>query len=68
MSIFAFTSDTMGASLDGAPPQLMLFSINTPLNSSNLGLGVSVINDKIGQHMKIHISRLIYFIPASGNL
>jgi len=33
--------------LDGAPTT-NTFSLNTPINNSNLGLGVSLVNDKIG--------------------
>lgn len=38
---------TQWVGLDGAP-QTSTFSVNTPLNNSNLGLGVSLVNDKIG--------------------
>jgi hypothetical protein len=41
-------------------------SINTPLNNSNLGLGISIINDKIGPTDENTISAdLSYTIPAS---
>ncbi len=46
MSIFALHR-TQWVGLDGAPITNTV-SINTPLNGSNLGLGVSLINDKIG--------------------
>ena len=46
MSIFALhRSQWVG--LDGAPVTNTA-SINTPINNSRVGLGVSVINDKIG--------------------
>ncbi|MRX39744.1 type IX secretion system membrane protein PorP/SprF [Flavobacterium sp. LC2016-23] len=38
---------TQWVGLDGAP-ETSTFSVNTPLNNSNLGLGVSLVNDKIG--------------------
>lgn len=46
MSIFALHR-TQWVGLDGAPVTNTV-SVNTPLNGSNLGLGVSLINDKIG--------------------
>ncbi len=33
--------------LDGAP-RTNTFSLNSPINNSNLGIGISIINDKIG--------------------
>lgn len=64
MSIFALHR-TQWVGLDGAPTTNAV-SINTPLNSSNLGLGVSVINDKIGPTHENTISAdLSYTIPAS---
>lgn len=51
--------------LDGAPVTNAV-SINTPLNSSRLGLGVSIINDKIGPTTENTISGdLSYTIPTS---
>jgi type IX secretion system PorP/SprF family membrane protein len=38
---------TQWVGLDGAP-QTSSFSVNTPINNSNLGIGVSFVNDKIG--------------------
>jgi len=38
---------TQWVGLDGAPTTNS-FSINTPVNNSNIGLGLSIINDKIG--------------------
>lgn len=46
MSIFGLYR-TQWVGLDGAPESSTI-SVNTPLNNSNLGLGVSLINDKIG--------------------
>lgn len=64
MSIFALHR-TQWVGLDGAPVTNAV-SINTPLNSSNLGLGVSVINDKIGPTHENTISAdLSYTIQAS---
>jgi type IX secretion system PorP/SprF family membrane protein len=64
MSIFALHR-TQWVGLDGAPTTNAV-SINTPLNSSRLGLGVSVINDKIGPTQENTISAdLSYTVPAS---
>jgi type IX secretion system PorP/SprF family membrane protein len=64
MSIFALHR-TQWVGLDGAPTTNAV-SINTPLNSSRLGLGVSVINDKIGPTHENTISAdLSYTVPAS---
>lgn len=38
---------TQWVGLDGAP-ETSSFSVNSPINNSNLGIGVSVVNDKIG--------------------
>ena len=38
---------TQWVGLDGAP-ETSTFSVNTPINNSNLGVGVSLVNDKIG--------------------
>lgn len=46
LSIFGLYR-TQWVGLDGAP-KTSCFSVNTPLNNSNLGLGVSLVNDKIG--------------------
>ena len=65
-SIFAMHR-TQWVGLDGAPVTNVA-SINTPLNNSNLGLGVSFINDKIGPTNKNSISAdLSYTIPTSEN-
>jgi type IX secretion system PorP/SprF family membrane protein len=64
MSIFALHR-TQWVGLDGAPTTNAV-SLNTPLNSSNLGLGVSVISDKIGPvHENTVSADLSYTIPAS---
>jgi type IX secretion system PorP/SprF family membrane protein len=64
MSIFALHR-TQWVGLDGAPTTNAV-SLNTPLNSSNLGLGVSVISDKIGPvHENTVSTDLSYTIPAS---
>jgi type IX secretion system PorP/SprF family membrane protein len=64
MSIFALHR-TQWVGLDGAPTTNAV-SINTPLNSSNLGLGVSFINDKIGPTHENTISAdLSYSVPVS---
>ncbi len=46
MSIFALHR-TQWVGLDGAPVTNAA-SVNTPINGSNLGIGVSVVNDRIG--------------------
>jgi type IX secretion system PorP/SprF family membrane protein len=56
---------TQWVGLDGAP-ETSTFSINTPLNSSKLGLGVSLVNDKIGPTNENTLSAdLSYSIPTS---
>ena len=79
MSIFGLHR-TQWVGLDGAPTT-NAFSINTPINNSNLGLGVSLVNDKIGPTSDNTISadlsytipmnedyKLSFGIKASGNL
>ena len=64
MSMFALHR-TQWVGLDGAPVTNTV-SMNTPLNESNLGLGVSLINDKIGPTTENTISAdLSYTIPTS---
>jgi type IX secretion system PorP/SprF family membrane protein len=64
LSIFALHR-TQWVGLDGAPVTNAV-SVNTPLNANNLGLGVSIINDKIGPTHENTISAdLSYTIPAS---
>ncbi|CAI2766638.1 T9SS membrane protein, PorP/SprF family [Flavobacterium collinsii] len=56
---------TQWIGLDGAP-ETSTFSINTPLNNSNLGLGVSLVNDKIGPTNENTLSAdLSYSVPTS---
>lgn len=64
MSIFALHR-TQWVGLDGAPVTNAA-SINTPINGSNVGLGVSIVNDKIGPSDENNISiDFSYTIPAS---
>lgn len=64
MSIFALHR-TQWVGLDGAPVT-NAFSITTPINNSNLGLGVSVVNDRIGPTVENAISAdLSYTIQTS---
>jgi len=56
---------TQWIGLDGAPVTSTI-SVNTPLNNSNLGLGVSLVNDKIGPTNENTLSAdLSYTIPTS---
>jgi type IX secretion system PorP/SprF family membrane protein len=79
MSIFALHR-TQWVGLDGAPVTNN-FSIHTPINGSNVGLGLSVVNDKIGPadenniavdfSYSIHTSdryKLSFGLKASANL
>ena len=64
LSMFALHR-TQWVGLDGAPVTNTV-SINTPINLSNLGLGVSLINDKIGPTTENAISAdLSYTIQTS---
>ncbi|WP_264523795.1 type IX secretion system membrane protein PorP/SprF [Flavobacterium sp. N502536] len=64
MSIFGLYR-TQWVGLDGAP-ETSSFSLNTPLNN-NVGLGVSVVNDKIGPTNENNISAdFSYSIPTSA--
>ncbi len=64
LSMFALHR-TQWVGLDGAPVTNTV-SINTPLNGSNLGLGVSLINDRIGPTNENAISAdLSYTIQTS---
>lgn len=64
ISIFALHR-TQWIGLDGAP-STNSFSINTPLRRSNLGIGISIINDKIGPTVENSISTdLSYTIKTS---
>lgn len=64
LSIFGLYR-TQWVGLDGAP-ETSNFSVNTPLSNSNLGLGVSLVNDKIGPTNENTISAdLSYTVPTS---
>ena len=64
MSIFGLYR-TQWVGLDGAP-ETSSFSLNTPLSNSNLGLGVSFVNDKIGPTTENALSAdLSYTVPTS---
>lgn len=57
---------TQWVGLDGAPITNTV-SVNTPINDKNLGLGVSLVNDKIGPSEENNISvDLSYTIPTSA--
>src|SRR6476620_11428991 len=71
---------TQWVGLDGAPTT-NAFSVNTPINNSNLGLGLSVVSDKIGPTKDNTLSadisysiqiaeetKLSFGIKASGNI
>lgn len=79
MSIFGLHR-TQWVGLDGAPTT-NAFSLNTPINNSNLGVGLSFVNDKIGPTNENNISadvsysvqtsetyKLSFGIKASGNI
>jgi type IX secretion system PorP/SprF family membrane protein len=64
LSMFALHR-TQWVGLDGAPVTNTV-SMNTPINESNLGLGVSLVNDKIGPTTENAISAdLSYTIQTS---
>ncbi|QGK73775.1 type IX secretion system membrane protein PorP/SprF [Flavobacterium sp. SLB02] len=64
MSLFGLYR-TQWVGLDGAP-ETSSFSVNTPLSNSNLGMGVSLVNDKIGPTNENTLSAdLSYTIPTS---
>jgi type IX secretion system PorP/SprF family membrane protein len=64
MSIFGLHR-TQWVGLDGAPTT-NAFSINTPIDNTNLGLGLSFVNDKIGPTVENTISADIsYTIQTS---
>ncbi|QEE49816.1 type IX secretion system membrane protein PorP/SprF [Flavobacterium alkalisoli] len=54
LSIFGLYR-TQWVGLDGAP-ETSCFSANTPFNNSNVGLGLSLVNDKIGPTNENNIS------------
>lgn len=64
MSVFALHR-TQWVGVDGAPVTNS-FSINTPINESKIGLGLSFVNDRIGISTENNISAdFSYTIPAS---
>jgi type IX secretion system PorP/SprF family membrane protein len=66
MSIFGLHR-TQWVGLDGAPVTNAL-SLNTPLNESNLGIGLSFVNDRIGPTVENTISADVsYTVQASEN-
>src|SRR5215216_1155726 len=66
LSIFGLYR-TQWVGLDGAP-ETSSFSINTPINNSNLGIGASLVNDKIGPTNENNISvDLSYTVQTSAN-
>ncbi|MDQ6471840.1 type IX secretion system membrane protein PorP/SprF [Flavobacterium sp. LHD-80] len=66
LSIFGLYR-TQWVGLDGAP-ETSSFSVNTPINNSNLGIGASLVNDKIGPTNENTISADIsYTVQTSAN-
>jgi len=66
LSIFGLYR-TQWVGLDGAP-ETSSFSINTPINNSNLGIGGSLVNDNIGPTNENNISvDLSYTVQTSAN-
>lgn len=64
LSIFGLHR-TQWVGLDGAPVTNS-FSVNTPINESKIGIGVSIVNDKIGPTVENNISADIsYTIQTS---
>lgn len=58
---------TQWVGLDGAP-ETSSFSVNTPINNSNLGIGGSLVNDKIGPTNENNISvDVSYTVQTSAN-
>lgn len=58
---------TQWVGLDGAPTT-NAFSINTPIQNSRIGIGVSFVNDKIGASDQNNIAvDMSYTIPTSQN-
>lgn len=79
MSVFGLHR-TQWVGLDGAPTT-NAFSLNTPINNSNLGIGLSFVNDKLGPTTDNTISadvsytlqmaneyKLSFGVKASGNI
>lgn len=66
LSIFGLYR-TQWVGLDGAP-ETSSFSVNTPITNSNLGVGVSLVNDKIGPTNETTFSAdLSYSIQTSAD-
>ena len=66
MSIFGLHR-TQWVGLDGAPTT-NTFSLNTPISNSNLGVGLSLVNDRIGPTTDNTVSADIsYTIPINEN-
>ncbi|MFC0778552.1 type IX secretion system membrane protein PorP/SprF [Flavobacterium sp. HJSW_4] len=66
MSVFGLYR-TQWVGLDGAPETSTL-SLNTPLNNKNIGLGLSLVNDKIGPTTENNISAdFSYSIQTSAD-
>lgn len=64
MSIFGLYR-TQWVGLDGAPTTATA-SMNTPINNSNIGVGLSFVNDKIGPTVENTISADVsYTVPVS---
>jgi type IX secretion system PorP/SprF family membrane protein len=64
MSIFGIYR-TQWIGLDGAP-KTAAFSVNTPISETNLGVGISVMNDEIGPTVENTISADVsYTVPTS---
>ena len=64
MSVFGLHR-TQWVGLDGAPTT-NAFSLNTPINNSNLGIGLSLVNDKIGPTNDNTVSADVsYTVPVS---
>ncbi len=64
LSLFALHRDQW-IGLDGAP-KTNSFSVNTPISNSKLGLGLSLVNDKIGPVTENQFSvDLSYTVPTS---
>ncbi|MFH6998864.1 type IX secretion system membrane protein PorP/SprF [Flavobacterium sp. FlaQc-57] len=58
---------TQWVGLDGAP-ETSSFSVNSPINNSNLGVGVSLVNDKIGPTNENTLSAdLSYTVQTSAD-
>lgn len=65
LSIFGLYR-TQWVGLDGAP-ETSAFSINTPINNSKIGVGLSLVNDKIGPTNENNLSAdLSYTIQTSA--